>query len=265
MKDGLMLDVSLLEEMLEKGEMKVPRIIYTIPSYQNPMASTLPVGDRRKLARLAERHGIIVVADEVYHMLDWRDGARPARMASFNSNESCPTKGCCLSVSSFTKIFCPGVRCGWVEGPPHIIQSLKEYGYIRSQGGCVPFVGEAMRIALESGIANKVLADLRSAYKERANVLCRILKEGDIPVVVRPLGGYFLCIKLSVHATKFSSYCTERGLKFLPGTSCDPFSLIESPHSYYGRLCFADLPMSELEQGARRLVHLWKEFQEGNL
>jgi DNA-binding transcriptional MocR family regulator len=134
-------DVDTLEEMFETGMMDVPRMIYIIPTHQNPTGHTMPIKDRVKLAALASRHGVLVVADEVYHLLDWRnvdvDGPRPARMASLSalmraSAAESPSGGC-VSVSSFTKIFGPGIRCGWIECAPDIIDALVNHGCIQSQ------------------------------------------------------------------------------------------------------------------------------------
>ena len=257
---NFMLDVATLETMLETGEIKVPRLIYTIPTNHNPTASTLPAKDRIHLAQLATKYGFIVVADEVYHLLDW-SVSRPARMANFNAiaaNEQ-NGDGCCVSVSSFTKIFCPGIRCGWIEGPPHIIDALKGYGYIRSQGGCVPFVGELMRWMLESNLATKVLLNLQEAYRHRATLLCNILKQENIQVCVQPTGGYFVWIELPVdNVSDFASYCLEHGIKFLPGLSCDQFEGEDC--APYGRLCFADLPLAHLEVGAKTLGSLLRDY-----
>jgi DNA-binding transcriptional MocR family regulator len=134
-------DVDTLEEMVETGMMDVPRMIYIIPTHQNPTGHTMPIKDRVKLAAFASRRGVLVVADEVYHLLDWRnvdmDGPRPARMASLSAlmraSAEGPPSGGCVSVSSFTKIFGPGIRCGWIEGAPDIIDALANHGYIRSQ------------------------------------------------------------------------------------------------------------------------------------
>lgn len=134
-------DVDTLQEMVETGVMDAPRMIYIIPTHQNPSGHTMPIKDRVKLAAFASRHGVLVVADEVIHLLDWRnvalDGPRPARMACLSerirASAQGPPSGGCVSVSSFTKIFGPGIRCGWIEGAPGIIDALVNHGYIRSQ------------------------------------------------------------------------------------------------------------------------------------
>jgi aspartate/methionine/tyrosine aminotransferase len=141
MKEAGGVNVERLEELLESGEMEPPRMIYVIPTHQNPTGRTMSIEDRWKLAVIASRYGILVAADEVYHLLDWRDeardGRRPARFAALDSKIASKSGtshlGCCVTVSSFTKTFTPGVRCGWIEGPKEIIDSLVDLGYIQSQ------------------------------------------------------------------------------------------------------------------------------------
>jgi 2-aminoadipate transaminase len=142
MKEAGGVDVDRLVELLQTGEMEPPRMIYVIPTHQNPTGRTMTIEDRWKLAVIASRYGILVAADEVYHLLDWRDdardGRRPARFAVLDSKIASQSgtsspRGCCVTVSSFTKTFSPGVRLGWIEGPKEIIDSLVNLGYIQSQ------------------------------------------------------------------------------------------------------------------------------------
>ena len=139
--DSSGVDIDRLTAMVEREGVSPPKFIYIIPSYQNPTGSVLSVEERRKLAGFASKHGVIVLADEVYHLLDWEKDSRvdesmtatrrPASLAWFNpaidgDNDS----GCCVSVSSFTKIWSPGVRVGWIEAPTFIIRKLERNGYI---------------------------------------------------------------------------------------------------------------------------------------
>lgn len=124
----------------------------------------MTVEERRKLASFACRNDIYLVADEVYHLLDWvqsesvdKETRRPAGIVHFNDicdnstqdasihgnlrdtkSEERSITGCCISVSSFTKIWAPGIRLGWIDAPSYIIHQLKQYGYIDSQGGVAP-------------------------------------------------------------------------------------------------------------------------------
>jgi 2-aminoadipate transaminase len=317
---ALMVDVDALEQGLKDGGINVPRMIYIVPTHQNPTANTMPTADRWKLCKLARRFGFLVAADEVYHLLDWREDKkqRPARFSVLDhillskqhsessssetdgdfcaNNNNASNKrqrqqpvGCSVSVSSFTKIFSPGVRCGWIEGPTEIIDSIVDLGYIQSQGGCAPFVGNVLRTALEEGFQDQILERLNESYKMRCKILCNVLEsEPGIRIRCRPNGGYFVWVDFldlpeaetmqvdvdvgvedgtDSPASVFARYCFERGLKFMPGMKCD--SVFESfeqsgqPKELCqnsARLCFADMDADDVGDGARLLIELYREY-----
>ena len=299
---ALMVDVDALSRGLEDGSIGVPRMIYIVPTHQNPTASTMPTADRWKLCRLARKYGILVAADEVYHLLDWRDDKkqRPARFSVLDhilskqceSSEIDPCTethnnkqpGCSVSVSSFTKIFTPGVRCGWIEGPTEIIDSIVDLGYIQSQGGCAPFVGNVLRTALEEGFQDRILEGLNESYRERCRILCDVLEsEPGIEIHSRPTGGYFLWVDFldlpgaetqvdgdcgeDSPASLFARLCFGRGLKFMPGIKCDSvvecFEQSGQPKDlcqYSARLCFADMDVDDVGDGALLLIELYREY-----
>ena len=301
--DGaLVVDVDAFSQGLEDGSIDVPRMVYIVPTHQNPTASTMPIADRWKMCRLARKYGFLIAADEVYHLLDWRDDKkqRPARFSvldhilskeleSSGADLSTDTHnksrtGCSVSVSSFTKIFTPGVRCGWIEGPTEIIDSVVDLGYIQSQGGCAPFVGNIVRTALEEGFQDRILERLNESYKERCRILCDVLEsEPGIQLHCRPTGGYFVWVDFldlpgaETHsdtssgadfpASVFARFCFDRGLKIMPGIKCDSvfesFEQSRQPKELCqnsARLCFADMDLDKVEDGARFLVDLYREY-----
>lgn len=231
------------------------------------------IEDRWLLVKLARTYGFLVVSDEVYHLLNW-SSQRPARFSVLDQicAEQSESKGCSVSVNSFTKIFTPGIRFGFIEGPKDVIESISDHGYIQSQGACTPFVGNVMRTALTSGLQDKILRNLIQAYRERSEVLCDILEtEPGIKIHNRPRGGYFIWIEfLHIASTdNFYQYCLDRGVKFMPGTKCDPF--LESCEQSMqpkdlchnaARLCFADMDKQDVSDGAMLLVALYREYVE---
>mmetsp|Transcript_18589 Transcript_18589/g.27570 ORF Transcript_18589/g.27570 Transcript_18589/m.27570 type:complete len:502 (+) Transcript_18589:38-1543(+) len=298
---ALMVDVEALERGLHDGSIGVPRMIYIIPTNQNPTGNTMNIANRWKLCQLAREFGILVAADEVYHLLDWRDDSRPARFSVLdhmlskqyessktNSNFSVNKKGqfgCSVSVSSFTKIFTPGVRCGWIEGPKEIIDSIVDLGYIQSQGGCAPFIGNLLRTALENGLQDEILDKLNESYKDRCKILCSILEsEPGIRICYRPMGGYFMWVEFLDLTTAekkidnnviedspvstFAKFCLDHGLKFMPGVKCDSvldcFEQSQQPKELCetsARLCFADMDAGDVADGAKLLVHLYRKYK----
>lgn len=292
------IDVKRLIEMVESGKLSAPRMIYLVPTHQNPTGHTMPLQDRVLLSQFAQRHGVLLVADEVYHLLDWRnnesDGKRPARMAEFNRMRSISASsdnqrpGGILGVSSFTKIFAPGVRCGWIEAPEAIIQSIARHGYIQSQGGLAPFIGDLIMCrALQSRIADTFLKKLNAGYADRARKLCNILRKEERILLPNscPTGGYFLWIKFppEVDTEDFLSFC-EQGdaadleIRFRPGSKCDAFAdymageeqiandiasgVSTSSFQSHARLCFADLDEDNLLEGGRRLVQAFRMYMD---
>jgi 2-aminoadipate transaminase len=286
------IDTDALEaRLLDASEKmhRLPRLIYVIPTHQNPTGATMTLRNRVRLAEMARTYRILIIADEVYHLLDYQqnscDGLRPARMATLNKlDDDVDTQGLdddntssassrhqlfgCCSVSSFTKIFAPGVRLGWVEGPPRVIEALKQYGYIVSQGGIAPFMGHVFTLALQQRVCDNVLEKLCRAYSERANLLMSILaKDSRLLVPCPARGGYFLWLVLPFPAASFLEYCQPE-ISFMLGSRCSAMShkSASDPGQYEldrsVRLCFAYMDMKDLKEGAELLVTMFNTFAD---
>src|SRR5207253_688248 len=101
--DGDGLRVDALETALASHS---PRLLYTIPTGHNPTGSSLPVERRRRLVELARAHGFLVLADEVYQLLQFT-GSAPEAVAAHTDS------GAVVSLGTFSKILAPGLRLGW--------------------------------------------------------------------------------------------------------------------------------------------------------
>ena len=283
-------DLDRLIAMVECDGVIPPKVMYIIPSYHNPTGRSMTVEERTKLASFAIRNNILLVADEVYHLLDWdRDkgansnvpSARPPSMARFNSKTNTSPggikpemKGCCISVSSFTKIFAPGVRVGWIEAPPHIIDRLSKYGYISSQGGVAPFMGRLMAHAIDSGLLDQYLDKLVLEYSERFNIMCNALKDEPLIKVLTKSsdmnreGGYFIWVQFPsyVDSEEFAAYgMQEFGVRFMTGKQSDPFHMMHNNATKQSirscaRLCFADLDKVVLVQAINAFIEAFRSF-----
>lgn len=250
------LDVDALKAECRMG--RVPKLIYIIPTNQNPTGQTLSVELRQRLVEIACEFHIHCVADEVYHLLDWQEH-RPARFTALSNSDYC------ISVSSFTKIFAPGVRCGWIEASKRVVDKVVKYGYIQSQGGCLPFMGHVMKFAVRSGAVDRVLSNLIVSYRERARLLTSILStEPRIQIRTKPMGGFFLWIEFPFEAIQFLDYC-QPDLHFMLGTRCTAVDIAPSSSSSTNldngaRLCFAYLDLKDIEDGANLLIQKFRAY-----
>ena len=133
-------------------------------------------------------------------------------------------------------------------------------------------MGELMRISLHRRIGDSVLQNLNRCYQQRSQLLVDILAtEPRIKIAHRPIGGYFVWVTFESirNVSEFLEYCRKRGLIFLAGDRCDVFAgqhnetksgLSRNVCSSSARLCFADMDVQDLEQGAKLLVELYKDF-----
>jgi 2-aminoadipate transaminase len=105
--------VDLVEELLKTRK---PRLIYTIPSYQNPTGVTLSRERRERLADLSREHDFVVAADEVYQLLSYT-GDVPSAMATLVG------RGNVISMGSFSKILAPALRVRLMKIIPFVYLS----------------------------------------------------------------------------------------------------------------------------------------------
>ena len=131
-------DVDALEALLPTLD-KAPRLLYTIPTFHNPRGSVLPDDRRTRLVRLARKHGFTILADDVYQFLPSDADARPPRPMTYHDAVTAREDGCApgvaVSMGSFSKLLCPGLRIGWILSTPDIVKQCSTRGVIRS-GGC---------------------------------------------------------------------------------------------------------------------------------
>jgi DNA-binding transcriptional MocR family regulator len=249
-------DVAELERRLSSGFYPSrPSLLYVIPSHHNPTGFSYSRPHREELCALATKQRLHVVADEVYHFLSWR-GARPPRMVACAPGAS----PFVLSVSSVTKIFSPGARCGWVEcADPALRESLEGIGYVQSQGGVAPLVGELVRASMAAGAVQRSLDGLVAEYAGRARLVEEALGGVGGMSVEFPLdGGYFAWVRFELPGgMDIKAFCelleaADEPVRLLPGNVCRVEGG-EEEGEQHARLCFASLDTEELVEGLRRL------------
>ena len=227
--DGIRLDA--LAEALAAHR---PRLLYVIPTGQNPTGSTLPLDRRRRLVELAREHGTLVVADEVYQLLDHTGGAPEPLAAQADS-------GSVLSLGTFSKILAPGLRLGWIQASAGLLEVLAGRGQLVSGGGVNPFASAVVAPVLEDGGVDGYLDDLLVLLGRRLDAMDAALREHPVPGAVyrRPASGYFFWLRLpeSVDTAAALPAALAAGAGFLPGERTSPSgghgSSLRLAFSYY--------------------------------
>lgn len=223
-----------------------PVLLYTIPSFQNPTGITLAAERRVPLLEACAAHDVLVVADEVYQLLDFGH-APPPSLATFDSAARV------LSLGSFSKICAPGLRLGWIHGAPALLDTLMASGLVQSGGGLNPFTSGVVRSLLTLGLADTGLDALKRVYAERSAVLCDALRRAMPDVhFIAPEGGYFVWVELPAgeSATALLPFARAEGVTFHPGTRFVTRDRFDDAL----RLSFAHYDGPALVEGVQRLA-----------
>ncbi len=238
-----------------------PAMLYTIPSFQNPSGTTMSAARREQLIAISREHDLLVIADEVYHLLDFGT-APPLPLAAYAQSahtQSAHTQSArVISLGSFSKICAPGLRLGWIQSAPALLDTLLNSGLVQSGGGLNPFVSGVMHSMLELGLVDVGLDHLRAVYAERSSVLCQALRD-ELPTAhfIEPRGGYFVWLQLppEISATQLLPIADAEGVTFHPGSrfiSGDGFA-------QWMRLSFAHYDTPMLVEGVLRLARALRQ------
>jgi DNA-binding transcriptional MocR family regulator len=229
-----------------------PAMLYTVPTYHNPAGTTLPQDRRERIVELCREHGVLLVADEVYHLLAFA-GAPPSPMAAFAG------RGGVLSLGSFSKILAPGLRLGWIQGSPELLRTLSTCGFLDSGGGLAPFTSAIVGRLLERGAQEAHLQKLRAVYGARARALTESLRERLGVEAAPPAGGFFLWLGLPgvTDTEALLPAARAAGVTFAPGVR---FSVSGGQRDRL-RLSFSYYGQGQLAEGVDRLAEAARGFK----
>ncbi len=237
------LDVDRLEAELKNTK---PSLLYTIPVFHNPGGQTLSAERRKRLIELSKQYGFLIVADEVYQMLNYYEQPPDAFGTMIDSDTV-------LSLGSFSKILAPGMRLGWIQASHQLIDRLSLSGFINSGGSVNQFTSQIVKSAIDLGLLNTHLEKIRNIYRSRLEAMDTALNEifGDVATWIHPDGGYFFWIKLNddIDTDKLKQVALEHKTGFQHG------GLFSSGGNFknYLRLSFASYNESDIKEGIARL------------
>lgn len=241
--DGQGMDIEQCELKLAEHR---PKLLYTIPAYNNPTGQTLSQERRVRLVALSRRHGFIIAADEVYQLL--HHGAPPP--ASFGTLVG---RGNVLSLGSFSKILAPGLRLGWIQCNAELMGVLTASGMLVSGGNFNHFASHVVRQLIEGGELAPFIEGLRQSYAARAEAMDTALRThlDGIATWQKPQGGYFFWLELPEHINTegLQAAARQAGTGFLAGPACS----MAGGQKNCLRLSFAHYTVPDIHEGIARL------------
>ena len=246
--DDAGLRVDALAEIIARlrSEDRQPRLLYTIPTSNNPTGVNLADERRRALVDLAANEGLLIVEDDVYRELHY-DAPPPPSLW-----ELAPS-GVVARMGSFAKSLAPGLRLGWLTADAALVQRFVDGGVLDSGGSLNHFTAMVVAQVCVSGAYDALLERFREAYRARRDALLSGLEQHmpDGCSWTHPTGGYFVWLRLphAVDAEALLPHAEALGVSFVPGTRF----YLDSGGRNALRLAFSLYRPDDLAEGARRL------------
>lgn len=182
----------LLEDKLTELHNKgiKPKFIYVIPDFQNPAGITMPESRRKEIIALAKKFDVLIVEDSPYRELRFEGEAQTMINALDNS-------GHVITLGTFSKIFVPGFRIGWVIAHKDVADKFVMVK--QSSDLCTsPFVQKIAAKYIEMGFYEENLQKTIIMYKKKKDVMMKAFDEFMPEGVTwtNPDGGLFLFLRL---------------------------------------------------------------------
>lgn len=245
--DGGMVVEALPDLVARSG--RIPKVIYTIPNFQNPTGTTLSEPRRQLLLQLAEEWGAVIVDDDPYGSLRFEGHDIPG-LAQLS-----PGNPRVVQVRTFSKILAPGLRVGWLDVDPAVRQFAINAKQAMDTCTTVPTQHVVAGYLAEGGL-DAHLQRLRSVYRERKEAMRQALQDrfGDEVTATDPQGGFFLWLTLRgryahIDTESLFPVALRHGVAYIPGPAFTHTGKFRNAL----RLCFATSTPERIAEGVDRL------------
>lgn len=234
----------LLEPLLQQHH---PKLLYTIPNFQNPTGSCLSGARRRQLVALADRYNTPVLEDDFVGDLRYEGRTQPAL-------KTLDPGGRVIYMGTFSKLLMPGLRVGFMVAEGPVFKRLVDMKRVSDLS-----TPTLMQRTLEAYVnVGRYQAHVRRScrlYRKRRDATLAAIKR-HLPAEVQvnpPHGGLFIWLRLpeGLSCLDLLPLATEAGVEYAPGIRFFPNPADGEP---YLRLNFATQTPEDIEEGIRRLA-----------
>ncbi len=203
--------IDAIESVLAQN--KKIKFLYMVADFQNPSGETLTLEERKVLIELAQRYDFLIVEDSPYRELRY-EGEHIPTLYSLDPERV-------IHLGSFSKIFAPGFRLGWIIANPEILDKI--YVCKQALDLCAPILDQYVAAEfLESGRLDANLKKTIELYRKKRDLLLSLLKE-QMPEQVtwtNPEGGLFIFLQLpeDFDTVKFYDVALDAGVAYVAGS-----------------------------------------------
>jgi DNA-binding transcriptional MocR family regulator len=228
---------------------RAPRLLYTIPNFQNPSGATLSQERRQAVLELAERHGFLILEDDPYGRLRFSGPDLPG-LFELGGPERV------MFTSSFSKTVAPGLRVGYVVAPPEVSTAL---GAAANRTYISPstLAQGAIEHLLAGGHFEACVRRVTGLMHERRDAMVAGLDQmPEGTRCVPPEGGFFCWLTLpeGLSADQLFGTARDAGVVYVKGSDC-----FLSGGERTLRLAYSGVGPDEVSEGMRRLGVVFRD------
>jgi 2-aminoadipate transaminase len=192
-----------------------PKLIYTVPNFQNPSGITYSDSNRREVAEIMQGSKTILIEDDPYWELRYAGTEKTSFKTLLPENT--------ILLGTFSKTVVPGFRLGWIAAPDNIMDRLIVAKQAADLHSC-QFTQYIVYQYLKDNDIDKHIAKIREVYGRQARTMLSSIEEYFPPAVTstHPEGGMFLWASLpgSTSSRALLDLAVKDKVIFVPG---DPF------------------------------------------
>ena len=254
--EGIPLDdegmaVGLLEERileLEREGKKI-KMIYVIPTFQNPAGVVMPESRRRKLVEIAREHDLIIVEDDPYSKLRF-DGDPVKPIKAFDENV--------IYMATFSKILSPGFRLAFIAAPKDVIRKMAIAK--QSIDLCSPTITQFIAYEIiKRGLLDEHIPKIAEMYKKKRDIMINAMEEyfPNGCEWTRPNGGMFLWARLPENVSTMEMFddALRKKVAYVHGKAFH----VDGSGTNTMRLNFSNPSDEEIKKGIKRLGEVIEE------
>ena len=200
------------------------RVLYIVPTLQNPTTNTMSRERREAIVEIARRYNITIVEDDIFRLLDER--LQPPTFYSLAPERT-------FYITSLSKTLAPGLRVGFVATPPGRAKMLRVNQQV-ANGRAVGMTAEMARYWLETDIADSVMKRVIDELARRRQVFFEVFKGHHFRCEV---GAPYAWLSLPGHwrPNRFATALQQRGVRVSPGPA---FAIGARAQEQNIRICF---------------------------
>jgi len=248
---GMEIEVLEAELMRLASEGRTPKLLYTVPSFQNPTSTVLTHERRLRMLELADEYDLLILEDNPYGYISF-EGSMPTPIKALDRS------GRVIYMSTFSKIVSPGLRIGWVAARKELVikMAVAKGNVDICSDGLSQYAAAEL---LSRGVVERQIPRITGVYRRKRDLMLEAM-EAYFPEEAEwnePKGGLFLWVKMpeGVNTSEMLMEAVRSGVGYIPGSNffADPSI------TNYIRLNYSFPSEDDITEGIRILGSLLKE------